>query len=78
MKHYYLPFIPKAEIDYLMKYLPEQLSEEEVKEIVLATIAETGAAGMKDMGKIMGTLKTKYAGQLDMGKANGIIKNLLS
>lgn len=55
----------KAEIDYLMKYLPEQLSEEEVKEIVIATIAETGAAGMKDMGKVMSAVIAKTKGRAD-------------
>ena len=55
----------KAEIDYLMKYLPEQLSEEEVKEIVIATITETGAAGMKDMGKVMSAVIAKTKGRAD-------------
>ena len=55
----------KAEIDYLMKYLPEQLSEDEVKEIVIATIAETGAAGMKDMGKVMTAVIAKTKGRAD-------------
>jgi uncharacterized protein YqeY len=55
----------KAEIDYLMKYLPEQLSEEEVKEIVLATITETGAQGMKDMGKVMNAVIAKTKGRAD-------------
>ena len=55
----------KSEIDYLMKYLPEQLSEEEVKEIVIATIAETGAAGMKDMGKVMSAVIAKTKGRAD-------------
>ena len=45
---------------------------------IASIIAETGAASMKDMGKVMGALKAKYAGQLDMGKANGIIKARLS
>ena len=69
----------KAEIDYLMKYLPEQLSEEAVKEIVLATIAETGAAGMKDMGKVMSAVIAKTKGRADgkiisqLVKANLII-----
>ena len=45
---------------------------------IKALIAETNASSMKDMGKIMGALKTKYAGQMDMGKANGLIKTLLS
>ena len=68
----------KADIAIIEKFLPKQLSEGEIEEVVKALIAETGASSMKDMGKIMGALKSKYAGQLDMGKANGIIKNLLS
>jgi uncharacterized protein YqeY len=55
----------KAEIEYLMKYLPEQLSEEEVKEIVLVTIAENGAQGMKDMGKVMSAVIAKTKGRAD-------------
>lgn len=55
----------KAEIDYLMKYLPEQLSEEEVKAIVIETITETGAAGMKDMGKVMSAVIAKTKGRAD-------------
>ena len=55
----------KAEIDYLMTYLPEQLSEEEIKEIVIQTIAETGAAGMKDMGKVMTAVIAKTKGRAD-------------
>ena len=55
----------KSEIDYLMKYLPEQLSEDEVKEIVIATIAETGAQGMKDMGKVMSAVIAKTKGRAD-------------
>ncbi len=58
--------------------MPKQMSEEEATAAIKAIIAETGAASMKDMGKVMGALKSKYAGQLDMGKANGIIKGLLS
>jgi len=55
----------KLEIDYLMKYLPEQLSEEEVKQIVLDTIAEIGAQGMKDMGKVMSAVIAKTKGRAD-------------
>lgn len=55
----------KLEIDYLMRYLPEQLSEEEVKQIVLDTIAETGAQGMKDMGKVMSAVIAKTKGRAD-------------
>ena len=54
-----------AEIEYLMQYLPEQLSEEEVKNIVIETIKETGAAGMKDMGKVMPVVMAKTKGRAD-------------
>ncbi len=66
-----------TEIATIEKFLPKQLSEDEVRGIVKELIASTGAAGIKDMGKIMGALKTQYAGQLDMGKASGIIKEML-
>ena len=68
----------KAEIAVIERFLPKQMSEEEATAAIKAIIAETGALSMKDMGKVMGALKSKYAGQLDMGKANGIIKGLLS
>ena len=67
-----------AEIAAIEKFLPKQMSEDEVRSTVKGLIASTGAAGIKDMGKIMGVLKTQYAGQLDMGKASGIIKEMLS
>ena len=59
------------------RFLPKQMSDAEAEAAIKTIIAETGAASMKDMGKVMGALKAKYAGQLDMGKANGIIKTLL-
>ena len=55
----------KEEIDYLMTYLPEQLSEEEIKAIVIDIIAETGAQGMKDMGKVMTAVIAKTKGRAD-------------
>ena len=55
----------KQEIDYLMTYIPQQLSEDEIKEIVIQTIAETGAAGMKDMGKVMTAVIAKTKGRAD-------------
>ena len=67
----------KAEIAVIERFMPKQLSDAETEAAIKAVIAETGAASMKDMGKVMGALKAKYAGQLDMGKANGIIKGLL-
>ncbi len=67
----------KAEIAVIERFMPKQLSDAETEAAIKAVIAETGAASMKDMGKVMGALKAKYAGQLDMGKANGILKGLL-
>lgn len=67
----------KSEIDYLMKYLPEQLSEEEVKNIVVETIAETGAAGMKDMGKVMSAVIAKTKGRADGKLISQLVKSNL-
>ena len=68
----------KAEIAVIERFLPKQMSEAEAASAIQALIKEVGATSMKDMGKIMGALKTKYAGQMDFGKANGIIKNYLA
>jgi uncharacterized protein YqeY len=59
-------------------YLPQQMGPEEVKAAVQAAIASTGAASVKDMGKVMGELKAKFAGRMDFSKANGVVKELLS
>ena len=59
-------------------YLPQQMDIEEVKAAVTAVIASTGAASVKDMGKVMGELKAKFAGKMDFSKANGVVKELLS
>ena len=53
------------------------MSDDEVKAAIAAAIKETGAAGMKDMGKVIGALKGKYAGQMDFGKASGLVKGML-
>lgn len=66
------------EIDVISRFLPKQLSAEEIENIVKSLISETGATGIKDMGKIMGALKGKYAGQMDFGNASAIIKKLLA
>ncbi|MGE5615622.1 MAG: GatB/YqeY domain-containing protein [Bacillota bacterium] len=63
-----------AEIQTLAAYLPQQLGEAEVQALIGQAIAETGAAGIKDMGKVMGWLKPKVAGRTDMGKLSGLIK----
>jgi uncharacterized protein YqeY len=64
----------KAEIAVIQEFLPKQLSDEEVSAAIDAAIAETGAASMKDMGKVMGVLKAKYTGMIDFAAANGQIK----
>ncbi|MBR1600068.1 MAG: GatB/YqeY domain-containing protein [Alphaproteobacteria bacterium] len=66
------------EIDVISRFLPKQLSSEEIENIVKSLINETGASDIKDMGKIMGALKGKYAGQMDFGSASAIIKKLLA
>ena len=67
----------EAEISVIQGFLPKQMSESEVEEAVRAAITETGAASMKDMGKVMGALKEKYAGQMDFGAVSGKIKAML-
>ena len=66
--------VEKAEIAVLSAYLPQQLSEAEVAAAIAAAIAEAGAAGAKDMGKVMGLLKSRLAGKTDMGKVSGLVK----
>lgn len=68
----------KAEISVIERFLPKQMSDAEVESAIKAVIAETGAASMKDMGKVMASLKEKYAGQMDFGKASAQIKANLS
>jgi uncharacterized protein len=68
----------RAEIAVVQDFMPKQLSESDVRKNVADAIAETGAAGMKDMGKVMAVLKERYAGQMDFSKANGVVKELLS
>ena len=68
----------REEIAIISAYLPRQMSEEEVKVAISTAISETGAAGIKDMGKVIGVLKTKYTGQMDFAKASGLVKAALS
>lgn len=68
----------RKEISVIERFLPKQMGEAETEAAIKAAIAATGAASMKDMGKVMGELKAKYAGQMDFGKANGVIKSLLN
>jgi uncharacterized protein YqeY len=68
----------EEEIAIISAYLPKQMSEAEMTAAIEAAIAETGAAGMKDMGKVIGVLRGKYAGQMDFGKASGLVKAKLT
>jgi uncharacterized protein YqeY len=66
-----------AEIAIISAYLPKQMDEADAKAAIAAVIAEIGAAGAKDMGKVMGELKARFAGQMDFGKASPLVKQLL-
>ena len=70
--------VEEAEIKIIDTFLPKQLSEEETKKICKEIIVSTGASSIKDMGKIMGSLKKKYSDSIDFSKANIIVKGLLS
>lgn len=68
----------QAEIAIIEQYLPAQMDEAAVTAAIKAAISETGAAGPKDMGKVMGVLKAKYAGQMDFQKASAAVKAALT
>jgi len=68
----------QKEIDILMKYLPEQLSQDEIKKLVQESIAKVGATEMKDMGKVMAELNPKVKGKADGGEVSKIVKELLA
>ncbi|MGO6677589.1 GatB/YqeY domain-containing protein [Rhizobium leguminosarum] len=68
----------RAEIIVIQDFMPKQLSDSEVRVNVSAIITETGAAGAKDMGKVMAALKERYAGQMDFAKASATVKELLN
>lgn len=70
--------VEKFEIDVLSVYLPEQLSENEVTDLVKQAISESGAQSMKEMGAVMAILKPKLQGKTDMGAVSGQVKQLLS
>ena len=67
----------RAEIAVIQGFLPQQLGEAETRAAIEAAIAETGAASMKDMGKVVGVLRGKYAGRMDFAKASGLVKDIL-
>ena len=70
--------VEEKESEVLFGYLPKQLNEEETKKICKETIELLGASSIKDMGKIMGSLKQKYSDSIDFSKVNIIVKGLLN
>ncbi|MCW8827273.1 MAG: GatB/YqeY domain-containing protein [Gammaproteobacteria bacterium] len=72
-----LSAVEQAEIEIIQTYLPAALSEEEINQIIKDAIAESGAASMKEMGKVMAIVKPKVQGRGDMGVVSGAIKALL-
>ena len=64
----------QVHVDNLKAYLPEQLSDAEITDLIADAISETGAESMKDMGKVMGLLKPRLQGRADMGQVSGLIK----
>lgn len=67
----------RAEIAVIQSFLPQQMSEDEVRAAIAAAIKEAGATSARDMGKVMAALKTKYAGKMDFAKASGTVKGML-
>jgi len=65
-------------VSVLQEYLPQQLTEAEILSILDQVVADTGAAGVKDMGKVMAAIKPLVAGKADMGKISGLIKTRLA
>ena len=66
------------EIEVIEEFLPQQLGEGEVRAAIAAVIKEVGAAGPRDMGKVMAALKARYAGQMDFAKVSALVKELLA
>ena len=69
--------VEKVEIDVLSAYLPQQLGAAEIGQAVDAALGESGASGVKDMGKVMALLKARLAGRADMGKVSVLVKTRL-
>jgi uncharacterized protein YqeY len=68
----------RQEIVILQRFLPRQMGEAEIRQAVDAMIAEAGAEGLKDMGRVMAALRQAHAGQMDFGKASGIVRERLA
>ncbi|MEO4041242.1 GatB/YqeY domain-containing protein [Hoeflea sp. CAU 1731] len=67
----------REEMDVIRSFLPAQLSDEAVQTACRRVVEETGAQGLRDMGKCMNTLKTRFSGQMDFSKASGMVKDML-
>ena len=70
--------VEKFELQLLSGYLPQQMSDAEVQQELQKAISESGASGIKDMGKVMALLKPRLAGRADMGKVSGLVKAKLA
>ena len=68
----------KAELAVIEEFLPKQMSEDETRAAIAAIKTELSADGMKDMGRVMGELKSRHGATLDMSKASGLVKEALS
>ena len=68
----------QEEIDIIREFLPRQLGDDEIQQAVSETISQAGAAGLKDMGRVMAALRENFAGQMDFGKASAIVKERLA
>ena len=68
----------EAEIAVIERFLPKQMSDEEAQAVISAIIAETGASGMKDMGRVMGLVKERLAGKIEPARASGLVRSALA
>ncbi len=68
----------REEIVIIQSYLPKQMSDDEARAAIQAIVSQTGASGIKDMGKVMAELKARHSGQIDMAKAGGLVKTILA
>ena len=68
----------REEIAIIASFMPKQMSDDEVKAAIAEAVKETGAAGMKDMGRVMAVLKARYTGKMDFAKAGGLVKAQLN
>ena len=68
----------REEIAIIRTFMPKQMSADETKAAIAAVVSETGAAAMKDMGKVMAALKERFAGQMDFAKTSAAVKEILS